>query len=221
MYSYDKKAPILLLCANPRLSRLVHAEADGLCLSLDIEENAAACTAARLSALSLLLIDTDTITLPPTLSLPTELPTVSIGSRESDIPTLRHLPYPVPVEQLRVLLRTLCAGPAAAAANSSLPPLHLEPEKLTLHVGEHTVSLTEKETAVLALLLARRGDTVKKEELHRVISSGADRASNKVEVYMCHLRRKLEQPLGLRLFSTVRGLGYCLLTGYENGKDTL
>jgi DNA-binding response OmpR family regulator len=110
---------------------------------------------------------------------------------------------------------------AAAAANPSLPPLHLEPEKLTLHVGEHTVSLTEKETAVLALLLARRGDTVKKEELHRVISDGADRASNKVEVYMCHLRRKLEQPLGLRLFSTVRGLGYCLLTGYENGKDTL
>jgi DNA-binding response OmpR family regulator len=110
-------------------------------------------------------------------------------------------------------LRIAAEGQAAAAEQPSSLVLQLDEDGLTLHAGDLTVTLTENEALLLSLLLQHRGEPVSKETLHRALCRGEDTpsGSNKVEVHLCNLRRKLEQPLGLRLISTVRGQGYRLL----------
>jgi len=102
------------------------------------------------------------------------------------------------------------------------PPLPLAPAVRTGHpdrqravtvtqadgvatVQGHSVPLTATESAILACLLARRGELVPREALAPLVGGG-----NSVDVYVCRLRRKLEKPLGIRLIHTVRGQGYRL-----------
>ncbi len=75
-----------------------------------------------------------------------------------------------------------------------------------VRVGETEVSLTPHEWALFSLLWAHRGETVSREALYADLPSLA--AGNSVEVYVCRLRAKLEKPLGLRLITAVRHVGY-------------
>ena len=61
-------------------------------------------------------------------------------------------------------------------------------------------------------LLDHRGEIVGRDALDEALhSAGRESAdSNKTEVYLCFLRRKIERPLGIRLITTVRGKGYRL-----------
>ena len=63
----------------------------------------------------------------------------------------------------------------------------------------------------MSCLLEQRGEIVSREMLRAALNSESDEDdSNKTDVYICFLRRKLEHPLGLRLITTVRGKGYRL-----------
>jgi DNA-binding response OmpR family regulator len=68
--------------------------------------------------------------------------------------------------------------------------------------------LAERETALLAHLMRRRGDVCRKDELlHDVWGIDDDTGSNVVEVCLRRLRGKLEDlPV-----ETVRGVGYCFV----------
>ena len=219
MYTGDKKESILLLSADARLTQLLTAEAQELCLPLRVEATLAALSPTRLSALRLVLWDMDSTVLPTNAALPPECLLYGISTAEPpivpDIPLTRRLTRPFSVDELRgEMLRIAYTGQATATAEPSASlPLQLQEDGLTLQAGELTVTLTEHEAAILSLLLQHRGLAVSKEALHRAISPDetAPTASNKLEVHLCHLRRKLEQPLGLRLISTVRGQGYRLL----------
>ena len=219
MCTGDKKEPILLLSSDARLIQLLRAEAQELCLPLRVETNLAALSPARLTALRLVLWDMDSTALLSTAPLPPECLLYGISAANQplaqDIPLTRRLTRPFSVDELRAeMLRIAYTGQAAATAEPSTSlPLQLQEDGLTLQAGELTVTLTEHEAAILSLLLQHRGQAVSKEALLRAISPDetAPTASNKLEVHLCHLRRKLEQPLGLRLISTVRGQGYRLL----------
>ena len=69
------------------------------------------------------------------------------------------------------------------------------------------LSLTAVETRVLEHLMAHRGEIVSREELSHLIG---DSPANKVEVYVCYLRRKLAKLTQIPLITTVRGKGYVL-----------
>ncbi|MBQ9779645.1 MAG: winged helix-turn-helix domain-containing protein [Clostridia bacterium] len=75
------------------------------------------------------------------------------------------------------------------------------------------ISLTPREAALFSCLWKNRGKTVPKALLREALDApqgeGAS-ADNTPEVYICHLRRKLERPSGKRLITTVRGEGYRL-----------
>ena len=183
-----------------------------------VESSLSALPTARLSALRLILWDMDTVALPATPTLPADCPVFGISATEAPPPehiTLtRRLPRPFSVDALRTeLLRIAAEGQAAAVEQPSSLVLQLDEDGLTLHAADLTVTLTENEALLLSLLLQHRGEPVSKETLHRALCRGEDTpsGSNKVEVHLCNLRRKLEQPLGLRLISTVRGQGYRLL----------
>lgn len=68
------------------------------------------------------------------------------------------------------------------------------------------VPLSPSEAALLRLLLSHAGECVPKEEIDRLWKG----SGNMTEVYIRYLRKKLDEPTGLRLIRTVRGKGYIL-----------
>lgn len=78
--------------------------------------------------------------------------------------------------------------------------------------GQET-ALTPREFALFACLWENRGETVPKAVLRDALCAAAEDGApiaNTLEVYVCHLRRKLERPAAPRLITTVRGVGYRL-----------
>ncbi len=69
------------------------------------------------------------------------------------------------------------------------------------------ITLSEKEWRLLVRLAEAAGETVSRKALFDLFAS---EDGNIVDVYICHLRRKLEEPFGIRLLHTVRGQGYRL-----------
>lgn len=79
-------------------------------------------------------------------------------------------------------------------------------EHLVILNSKH-ISLSEKEFLLLSRLNESRGSPVVRAELEATIGACA---SNELEVYICHLRRKLENGKR-RLILTERGVGYKLI----------
>ena len=73
--------------------------------------------------------------------------------------------------------------------------------------GDTKIPLSEYECKVLSLLCENRGETVERERIYSLL--GAE-AGNMGDVYICHLRRKIDNKLGLKLIYTIRGKGYML-----------
>ena len=73
--------------------------------------------------------------------------------------------------------------------------------------GDLKISLSEYEYKVLSLLCENRGEVVERERIYSLL--GAE-DGNMGDVYICHLRRKIDNKLGLKLIYTIRGKGYML-----------
>ena len=73
--------------------------------------------------------------------------------------------------------------------------------------GETKISLSENEHKVLKLLCDNRGEIVEREQIYSLL--GAEEG-NMGDVYICHLRKKIDNKLGLKLIYTIRGKGYML-----------
>jgi two-component system OmpR family response regulator len=77
--------------------------------------------------------------------------------------------------------------------------------------GEIKVDLTAREMALLEFLLRRKGEVVSKAAiLEHVWDYDFEGDPNIVEVYIRHLRNKLDRPFERSAFETVRGVGYRL-----------
>ena len=73
------------------------------------------------------------------------------------------------------------------------------------------VALTTRELSLLEFLLRRRGEVRRKREiLDHVWDYDFEGDPNIVEVYVRHLRNKLDRPFGRTAIETVRGAGYRL-----------
>ncbi len=73
------------------------------------------------------------------------------------------------------------------------------------------VKLTAREFAVLEFLIRRRGEVVSKAEiLDNVWDFAFDGDPNIVEVYIRHLRTKIDEPFDRQAIHTIRGAGYRL-----------
>ena len=87
----------------------------------------------------------------------------------------------------------------------------LDPATKRVARGETVVELTAREHAVLEYLMRRRGEVVSKREiLDAVWDFDFDGDPNIVEVYVGHLRNKLDRPYGRAAIETLRGSGYRL-----------
>ena len=104
------------------------------------------------------------------------------------------------------------SGGSAAVPQLSLLDLRLDPQQRRVWRSKREIALTEREFALLQLLLEHQGTTVGRQRiLEQVWGQGeAGANANVIEVYVRYLRRKLEENGERRLIHTVRGQGYVL-----------
>jgi two-component system OmpR family response regulator len=116
--------------------------------------------------------------------------------------------YIVLVARLRALMRR---GARERPAVMEAGDLRFDPGARRAFRGDTEVTLTAREMALLEFLLHRRGDVVSKREiLDHVWDYDFEGDPNIVEVYVRHLRNKLDRPFGRRGIETLRGAGYRL-----------
>src|SRR5688572_11208302 len=116
--------------------------------------------------------------------------------------------FAVLIARLRALVRR---GARERPAVLEAGDLGLDPAAHTVWRGEVAVELTARETALLEYLLRRKGEVVSKREvLDHVWDYDFEGDPNIVEVYVRHLRNKLDRPFGRQAIETVRGAGYRL-----------
>ena len=89
--------------------------------------------------------------------------------------------------------------------------LSLDPASKRVARGETVIELTAREHAVLEFLMRRKGEVVSKREVvDGVWDFDFDGDPNIVEVYVGHLRNKVDRPFGRSAIETLRGSGYRL-----------
>jgi DNA-binding response OmpR family regulator len=116
--------------------------------------------------------------------------------------------HAVLVARLRALMRR--GGPERPAVLTA-GDLRLDPAAKRVWRGDTELWLTARELSLLEFLLRRRGVVVgKREILAHVWDIDFDGDSNIVEVYVRHLRDKLDRPFGRAAIETLRGAGYRL-----------
>jgi two-component system, OmpR family, response regulator len=116
--------------------------------------------------------------------------------------------YIVLVARLRALIRR---GHTERSPILEAGDLRFDPGARRAFRGDVEVELTAREMALLEFLLRRKGDVVSKREiLDHVWDYDFEGDPNIVEVYVRHLRNKLDRPFGRRGIETLRGAGYRL-----------
>jgi two-component system, OmpR family, copper resistance phosphate regulon response regulator CusR len=98
--------------------------------------------------------------------------------------------------------------------SSTLRVADLELDRLTLHVrrGGRRVELTAKEFALLEYLMANAGRVLSRNMIiEHVWDQSFDGFTNIVDVYVRHLRNKVDDDHSCKLIRTVRGVGYTIL----------
>lgn len=78
------------------------------------------------------------------------------------------------------------------------------------------IELTRREYAVLEMLMRADGNAVRRQDIKdRVWGMDDEPASNVVEVYIRYLRQKIDEPFDTPIITTVRGVGYRLVSDAE------
>ncbi|MGU3432459.1 response regulator transcription factor [Actinomycetes bacterium M1A6_2h] len=92
--------------------------------------------------------------------------------------------------------------------------LELDPARHRVTRGDVELALTPREYSVLEYLMRHKDAVVTKTDIVRSVwDTNYDGDENIVEVYVGYLRRKVDQPFGVRSIETVRGIGYRLSPG--------
>ena len=116
--------------------------------------------------------------------------------------------YAVLLAHLRALIRR---GERERPAVLEVGDLRLDPATRRVWRGETEVRLTAREMSLLEFLMRRGGQVVSKRDiLEHVWDYDFEGDPNIVEVYIGHLRNKLDRPFGRESIGTVRGFGYAL-----------
>lgn len=123
-----------------------------------------------------------------------------------------YLPKPFAFAELLARLRALTRRPRSSL-NSQLKVDGLTLDSVTFDVSRDGVSiaLSNKEFSLLEYLIRHKGTIIKKEQIiNHVWNYDSDVLPNSVEVYITHLRNKIDKPFKEKkpLITTVRGFGY-------------
>ncbi|HEY5909226.1 MAG TPA: response regulator transcription factor [Verrucomicrobiae bacterium] len=123
-----------------------------------------------------------------------------------------YLTKPFAFAELLVRVKALLRRPLPARSHV-LRVADLEIDRLTQQVRRagRRVDLTAKEYALLEYLAAHSGRVLSRTMIvEHVWDESFEGLTNIVDVYVRHLREKVDEPYDRKLIRTVRGVGYCL-----------
>lgn len=127
-----------------------------------------------------------------------------------------YLTKPFAFAELQVRVKALLRrGPVAK--NSTIRVEDLEIDRMSQQVrrGGKRIELTPKEYALLEYLATQPGRVFSRTMIvEHVWDQGFEGLTNIVDVYVRHLRGKVDDPYPTKLIQTVRGVGYSLSTGF-------
>ncbi|HEX4719236.1 MAG TPA: response regulator transcription factor [Thermoleophilaceae bacterium] len=110
--------------------------------------------------------------------------------------------------RVRALVRR---GPRERPLQLEVGDLLVDPATRTVTRDGEAVELTPREFALIEFMAAHPGEVLSRARLiDHVWDMNYTGSTNIVDVYVGHLRRKLEQPFGRPLIRTVRGIGFTL-----------
>jgi two-component system, OmpR family, response regulator len=123
-----------------------------------------------------------------------------------------YLVKPFAFAELLARLRALARrGDAERPTVLEVGDLRLDPAGREVRRGESEIRLSAKEFALLETFMRRPGEVLSRLHLlEHAWDFAYENRSNVVDVYVRHLRQKIDQPFGRRSLETVRGAGYRL-----------
>jgi two-component system copper resistance phosphate regulon response regulator CusR len=148
------------------------------------------------------------------------VPVLVLTARDAITDKVRHfeigaddyLTKPFAFAELLVRVKALLRRGAISRPNT-LRVADLEIDRLTQQVrrGGQRVELTGKEYALLEYLMTNAGRVLSRTMIiEHVWDQSFDGATNIVDVYVRHLRNKIDEPFERKLIRTVRGVGYAI-----------
>ncbi len=126
-----------------------------------------------------------------------------------------YLTKPFAFSELRARIRALLRrqSPGAALVRKT-GDITLDPVRRIVMRGSRLVDLTPKEFALLAYLMEHAGQVLTRAMIAEAVWNFTwDRLTNVIDVFINHLRRKLEEAGEPRVIHAVRGVGYVLRSG--------
>lgn len=127
-----------------------------------------------------------------------------------------YITKPFAIEELLARIRAILRKKEPAKEESSadvltIGHLILDNKKREVQINNTSVYLTKKEFDLLQLLMENKNVVLTRETiLERIWGYDFAGDTNSVDVYIRYLRSKLEEPFGLKIFHTVRGVGYVI-----------
>jgi DNA-binding response OmpR family regulator len=116
--------------------------------------------------------------------------------------------FPVLVARLRAVARR---GARERPTQLEVGDIRMDPAARRVWRGDAEVELTAREYSLLAFLARHQGDVLSKRQiLAAVWDFDFEGDPNIVEVYIRHLRNKIDRPFGREAIQTLRGAGYRL-----------
>lgn len=130
-----------------------------------------------------------------------------------------YLVKPFAFLELLARVRALLRRPAATLENElKIDDLVLNTLTFEVSRGKKKISLSGKEFALLEYMMRNPDRILTKDSIiSHVWDYDADILPNTVEVYIGYLRNKIDKPFKTEMIKTVRGFGYKLASGGEQG----
>jgi two-component system, OmpR family, response regulator len=123
-----------------------------------------------------------------------------------------YLTKPFSFAELLARLRALGRrGQAEGTISIEVGELRLDPAARQAWRGDAEIELSAKELTLLEVFMRNPGHVLTRTQLlEHAWEYDYEHRSNVIEVYVRYLRRKIDQPFGVRSLETVRGAGYRL-----------
>ena len=123
-----------------------------------------------------------------------------------------YLVKPFSYTELLARVRTLLRrGPPREVEHFQVADLQLDVLRRRVARGAERITLTNKEFALLQLLMERSGEVLTRTQIaSQVWQMNFDSDTNVVDVAIRRLRAKVDDPFSPKLIHTVRGMGYTL-----------
>ena len=129
-----------------------------------------------------------------------------------------YITKPFAIEELLARIRAVLRNSGAAREGAKTAEhtitagdLKLSLDSREVWVGDTPVDLTKKEFDLLAYLVQNKGLVMSRDRLlDSVWGYDFVGETNAIDVYIRYLRAKIEEPFGLKIIQTIRGVGYII-----------